>query len=87
MPEENTGVVTGILGDVVEVLFARDKPGRHELLTLSEDNSVKLEVYGSSPNDRITCLAYTDPSKLYRGAKVVRQFETISVPVGSGLLG
>ena len=46
MPEENTGVVTGILGDVVEVLFARDKPGRHELLTLAEDNSVKLEVYG-----------------------------------------
>lgn len=87
MPEESTGTITGILGDVVEVMFPRDKPGRHELLTLAEDNSVKLEVYGSSPNDRISCLTYTDPSKLYRGAKVVRQFESISVPVGPGLLG
>lgn len=87
MPEENTGIISGILGDVVEVVFPKDKPGRHELLTLSEDNSVKLEVYGSSPNDRITCLTYTDPTKLYRGAKVIRSFETITVPVGNQLLG
>ena len=87
MADENTGTITGILGDIVEVNFPREKPGRHELLTLAEDSSVKLEVYGSNPSDRITCLTYTDPSKLYRGAKVVRQFESISVPVGSGLLG
>ncbi|OGD97700.1 F0F1 ATP synthase subunit beta [Candidatus Curtissbacteria bacterium RIFCSPLOWO2_01_FULL_38_11b] len=87
MPEESTGTITGILEDVVEVLFAKDKPSRHELLTLAEDNTVKLEVYGSTPQDRVTCLSYTDPSKLYRGAKVIRQFETITVPVGSALLG
>ncbi len=87
MPEESTGIISGILGDVVEVNFPRDKPARHELLTLAEDNSVKLEVYGSVPPNRITCLSYTDPSKLYRGAKVIRQFETISIPVGSALLG
>src|SRR3989344_337751 len=87
MAEPSEGIITGILGDVVEVMFPRDKPGRHELLTLTEDNSIKLEVYGSSPNDRINCLSYTDPSKLYRGAKVIRQFETMSVPVGPGLLG
>ncbi len=87
MPEESTGVITGVLGDVVEVMFGADKPSRHELLTLAEDNTVKLEVYGSTPADRITCLSYTDPTKLYRGAKVVRQFETITVPVGSALLG
>src|SRR3989344_3962505 len=87
MPEESTGIITGILEDVVEVLFAKDKPSRHELLTLAEDNTVKLEVYGSTPQDRVTCLSYTDPSKLYRGAKVIRQFETITVPVGSALLG
>lgn len=87
MPEESTGIITGILDDVVEVLFARDKPSRHELLTLAEDNTVKLEVYGSTPADRITCLSYTDPGKLYRGAKVVRSFDTISVPVGNELLG
>ncbi len=87
MPEESTGIITGILGDVVEVLFGRDKPSRHELLTLAEDNTVKLEVYGSTPADRITCLSYSDPTKLYRGAKVIRSFETINIPVGSALLG
>src|SRR3989344_3837079 len=87
MPEENTGKITGILGDVVEIEFPRDNPGRHELLTLVEDNTVKLEVYGSSPAGKIMALTYTEPTKLYRGAAVVRLFETISVPVGSQLLG
>ena len=87
MSDGSAGQITGILGDVVEVDFARDKPGRHELLTLAEDNTVKLEVYGSSPSGKIMALSYSEPSKLWRGAQVVRLFETISVPVGSELLG
>lgn len=87
MPEDNTGKITGILGDVVEITFSRDKPGRHELLTLVEDNTVKLEVYGSSVAGQILALSYTDLTKLYRGAAVVRLFETISIPVGSQMLG
>ena len=87
MPEDNTGKITGILGDVVEINFAHDKPGRHELLTLVEENTVKLEVYGSSVAGQILALSYTDLTKLYRGAAVVRSFETISVPVGSQMLG
>ena len=87
MPEDNTGKITGILGDVVEINFARDKPGRHELLTLVEDNTVKLEVYGSTVAGQILALSYTDLTKLYRGAAVVRLFETITIPVGSQMLG
>jgi F-type H+-transporting ATPase subunit beta len=84
---ESTGVITGILGDLVEVSFTAGKPSRHELLTIADDSSVKLEVYGSSATDTVYCLSFTDPTKLYRGAKVVRLYETISIPVGSELLG
>ncbi len=87
MADEGTGIITGILGDLVEVSFATGKPSRHELLTLSDDSSVKLEVYGSSATDTVYCLSFTDPTKLYRGAKVVRLYETIHIPVGSELLG
>ncbi len=87
MADESTGTITGIIGDLVEVSFSMGKPSRHELLTLSEDSTVKLEVYGSSASDTVYCLSFTDPTKLYRGAKVVRLYETIHIPVGSELLG
>ncbi len=87
MADEGTGAVTGILGDLVEVSFTAAKPSRHELLTLADDNTVRLEVYGSSASDTVYCLSYSDPTKLYRGARVVRLFETIQIPVGVELLG
>jgi len=85
--DEGTGAITGILGDLVEVSFAVGKPSRHELLTLADDNTVKLEVYGSSAQDTVYCLSFTDPTKLYRGAKVVRLYGGLQVPVGPELLG
>ncbi len=87
MADESNGVITGIVGDLVEVSFAAGKPSRHELLTLAEDNTVRLEVYGSSATDTVYCISFTDPTKLYRGAKVLRLFDTINIPVGSELLG
>lgn len=87
MADENTGFITAILGDVVEVAFPLGKPNRHEVLTLLEDQTVKLEVYSSSTTDSVFCISFSDPTKLYRGAKVLRLFETISVPVGPHLLG
>ena len=85
--EENTGVIISILGDVIEASFTHEKPNRHEVLTLVDDPTVRLEVYSSTAGDSVYCISFSDPSKLYRGAKVVRLFETISVPVGSHLLG
>lgn len=88
MAEDVAGTVSAILGDVIEVSFlTKDKPNRHEVLTLADDPTVKLEVYSSSTADSVYCLSFTDPNKLYRGAKVVRLYETINVPVGAGLLG
>lgn len=87
MADENTGTIASILGDIVEVSFPDNKPNRHEVLTLVDDSTVKLEVYSSSTGDSVYCLSFTDPGKLYRGARAVRLFETISVPVGQQLLG
>ncbi len=87
MADESTGTIVGILGDLVEVSFAVGKPGRHELLTISDDPEIRLEVYASSAADSVYCLSFTDPTRLYRGAKVVRLHETLMIPVGSGLLG
>lgn len=87
MIDETTGIVKAILGDIIEVSFIASKPNRHEVLTLADDPTVKLEVYSSTPGDLVYCISFSDPSKLYRGAKVVRLFETITVPVGPNTLG
>lgn len=87
MASESTGTIAGILGDLVEVSFSVGKPARHELLTLLDDPTIRLEVYASSAADSVYCLSFTDPTKLFRGAKVVRLHETLNIPVGSELLG
>src|SRR3989344_551520 len=87
MPDENTGTVATIIGDIVGVSFVVAKPNRHELLTLADDPTVKLEVFSSTPSDIVYCISFTDPAKLYRGAKVVRLYETLSIPVGKEILG
>ncbi len=56
MADESTGTIVGILGDLVEVSFAVGKPGRHELLTISDDPEIRLEVYASSAADSVYCL-------------------------------
>ena len=87
MPVEVVGTIRSILGDIVEVSFLAAKPDRHEVLSLADDPTVVLEVYSSTPSEIVYCVSFTDPSKLYRGAKVVRQFETITIPVGQAVLG
>jgi len=87
LASESAGIVVGILGDLVEVSFAVGKPARHELLTLADDPSIRLEVYASSAADSVYCLSFTDPTRLYKGAKVTRLHETLAIPVGSELLG
>ncbi len=85
--EENSGTIKSIRGDVIEVSFSSVKPNRFEILEFVEDPSIKLEVYSSSNIDSVFCICFSDPGKLYRGGKVSRRFETITVPVGPNLLG
>lgn len=87
MQAENTGRIVTILGDIIEVSFAGEKPNRHELLTLADDSTVRLEVYSSTSGDSVYCLSFSDPGKLFRGAKVARLYDTITIPAGVELLG
>ena len=86
MSSEN-GRIVSIKGDIIEVEFNIDKPNRHELLSLEEDLDIKLEVYSSTMYDTVMCISMTDPTKLYRGAKVKRLGRSLEVPVGDQLLG
>lgn len=87
MEDENTGSIVSIRGDVIEVAFPKIKPNRFELLAFVDDPEIKLEVYSSTNKGTVYCISFSNPGKLYRGGKVTRLFETISVPVGSEMLG
>src|SRR3990170_6486165 len=81
------GEITAVKENVVEVSFLEMKPFRHELLTLVDDPSVKLEVYSSSQENTVYTLALTDVAGLYRGARVRRTGEVITIPVGPAING
>src|SRR3989344_5385773 len=81
------GEITAVKENVVEVSFLEAKPFRHELLTLVEDPSVKLEVYSTTQEGTVYTLALTEVTKLYRGAKIRRTGEVITIPVGSPVNG
>lgn len=82
-----TGFITSIRENIVEINFPGVKPGRHELLTLEGDRSVKLEVYTSGRDNTVYAIVLSDIKNLYRGAKVIRTDEVITVPVGSAIKG
>jgi F-type H+-transporting ATPase subunit beta len=81
-----TGKVTGVKGQIVEVEFIGEKPAVHNVLVLEGDEAVKMEVYGSASSGRLYCLALTSTEKIFRGAKVVDMQRPILFPVGNQLL-
>src|SRR3989344_6690451 len=87
MEQEHIGTIKSIRGDVIEVEFIGVKPNRFEILEFVDDPAIKLEVYSSTNKDSVFCICFSDPGKLYRGGKIARRFETITVPVGKELLG
>lgn len=84
---ENTGYIVSVRGDIVEVEVKGEKLARHDLLTLVEDPAVRLEVYSSTVYNTTLCISLTDPTKLCRGAPVIRLSGSLEVPVGEQLLG
>lgn len=61
-------------------------PSLHEILTSVEDPSVVLEVYAQTKG-RISCSILSDPKKIYRGMQIVGTGTTLSIPIGSNVLG
>src|SRR4030042_3276310 len=84
---ESFGHIASSKGDIVEVEFKESPPARHELLTLIEDSESRLEVYSSIGYDTVVCISLSDPTRLYRGARVQRLEKGLEVPLGEELLG
>jgi len=84
---ETTGHIVSIRGDIIEVEFKGEKLARHDLLTLASDRQVRLEVYSSTAFGTTLCIALTSPTRLFRGADVVRFGGSLEVPIGEPLLG
>lgn len=84
----DTGIITGVRGQVVEVSFTGNKPDTHDILVLADNSDVKMEVYTSSGRlDSYYCLLITDSSEVPRGAKVINTHQPITIPVGDEILG
>lgn len=85
---KDSGTVSAIFGDIIEVKFLKDKPFRHEILKVKNDQGevAILEVYSSTP-DSVACLLLSGQNVLNKGAQVYRTGEVITVPVGEKVLG
>ncbi|MCL4353972.1 F0F1 ATP synthase subunit beta [Patescibacteria group bacterium] len=84
---EDVGKVIGVQGQVAEVEFNNSNPSVRDIVLLSSDESVKMEVYASSGVNRYFCLVLTGLEKISRGAKVVNTKKSITIPVGKSVLG
>ena len=84
---ENNGRIVSIKGEVIEVHFEKDQPVLHDILTLIEDRSIKLQIYGSDSSGNYSCLLLTPEKKLSRAMKVINTGQALTIPVGKELLG
>lgn len=81
------GQIKGIRGLVCEVQLVGERPAPKELLILSSDPTVLLEV-ASYPNPYTArCINLTGSTKIKRGAAVVSAKGTLSVPTSPAVLG
>lgn len=91
MPKQTapTGVVTQIMGPVVDVEFEDHLPAIYNALQLEFGNKVKLmlEVEQQLSTSEVRCIALGPTDGLQRGAAVVDTGAPITVPVGEETLG
>lgn len=89
MAEENRGVLTQVIGPVVDIRFESDN--LPELLSAvviqGKDRVVTAEVAQHIGNDTVRAVAMTATEGLVRGMEVVDTGHPIQVPVGKGTLG
>lgn len=87
MKEEVLGEIKSVKGQVVEIVFGKQKPIISELLYLKDNSEIKFVVYASSGDNSFYCLSLFDSSILKRGDKVIGSGSPINFPVGDSLLG
>lgn len=84
---DKIGIIKSVRGQVVEVYSeSASLPEISEILTVEEDKSIKLEVFGYT-GASLLCLCLTNSSSLYRGMSVLTTGSPILIPVGNEVLG
>ncbi len=89
MSTSNKGIITQIIGPVIDVHFEGDVPGLQHALTVALDakTMITLEVAQHLGMNRVRAVAMQDTSGLMRGMEVHDSGAPISVPVGEKTLG
>ena len=85
----NIGIVTQIIGPIVDVRFPESVPALQNALLIKAENDVTitLEVAQHLGQNRVRAIAMQDTAGLTRGLTVTDTGAAISVPVGEKALG
>jgi F-type H+-transporting ATPase subunit beta len=85
----STGIITQIIGPVVDVHFKDGVPSLLNALTVKKEDgdTLTLEVAQHVGLDRVRAIAMQDTQGLTRGMDVVDTGAAISVPTGEASLG
>lgn len=86
MKKQFVGTIVKIIGVVVDVAFDRHTPSINELLKVEGEN-VSLEVVSHVDKNVARCLSLDPTEGLKRGLTVLSTGDTVTVPVGDGVLG
>lgn len=84
---EEKGIITTVIGQIVEVRFTRHFPKINDILVLEDDKSVRMEVYMTASETSFYCLLLSPSPRLSRGKTVLNTGKPIMLPVGPELLG
>ncbi len=85
---ENKGIVTQIIGPVVDVTFKNNLPAIYNALKINvEGKELVLEVQQHLGNDVVRAVAMDATEGLRRGLEVIDTGAPITVPVGKAVLG
>ncbi len=82
------GRVREVRGQIVSVLCENSyRPPIRELLQSESDTSVRFEAYAYENDRSLTCLLFSENSRVGRGDIVISTGQEIMVPVGQSVLG
>ena len=87
--ELHTGVVTQVMGPVIDVRFPQGHLPEllHAVLIRHGEKTLTAEVAQHIGDGVVRCIAMSSTDGLVRGAEAVDTGSCISVPVGEGTLG
>jgi len=86
--QKQPGRVKTVKDYIAEVEFLEgDKPQTQTILTAHDGQSVKLLGLKWLNNNNLICLVLSGIEQLYRGLEVVDTSQSLTVPVGPGVLG